>query len=346
MAEVELDARSAPAVRRSGIVDRAFGWLECLPGTAVPWVIGAAVVLGLVGHLVSWLSGETPVGEPRPELLFPLPFLAFFLGLIVVLDSVARSAFDEFQAALDESPETIGRLRADLTSIPDIPAAIAIVASIVINNVGAGSDGGTGAPVEPPLTGIVLTAFWTVTISALGLLLLHTLRQLRQVRRLLARVARVDLLDPTPINAFSRLTAATAGGILTIGVLFAVVDASDSSSYGIGIELVFILIAIAFFVLPLRGIHGRLSAEKGKLLGDVNTRLKLTLDRIHRMVDADDLGPADDLQKTQTALLAERDLFLHMSTWPWSTGTFRALVSAVMLPIFIGIVLRILSRVI
>jgi hypothetical protein len=345
MAEVELEARSAPAVPRGGIVDRAVGWLEGLPGSAVPWIIGAAIVLGLTGHLVSWLSGETPMGEPRPELLLPLPFLAFFLTLIVVLDSVARSSFEEFKASLDESPETIGRLRADLTSIPDIPAALAILVSIVINNVGGGSNG-TGAPAEPPLTGIVLAAFWFITISALGLLLLHTLRQLRQVRRMLARVAKVDLLDPGPINAFSRLTAATAGGILTIGVLFALVDATDPSSYGIGIELLFILIAIAFFVLPLRGIHGRLSAEKWRLLGDANARLKLTLDRIHRMVDADDLGRADDLQKTQTALLAERDLYLHISTWPWSPGTFRALASAVMLPIFIGVVLRILSRVI
>jgi hypothetical protein len=65
VAEVELDARSAPAVRHGGIVDRAFSWLESLPGTAVPWIIGAAVLLGLAGHLVSWLSGETPIGEPR-----------------------------------------------------------------------------------------------------------------------------------------------------------------------------------------------------------------------------------------------------------------------------------------
>jgi hypothetical protein len=63
------------------------------------------------------------------------------------------------------------------------------------------------------------------------------------------------------------------------------------------------------------------------------------------MVDADDLSRADDLQKTQTALLAERDLYLRLSTWPWSTGTFRGFLSAVMLPIFIGVVLRLVSNV-
>lgn len=344
MAETALDARQDSPAPRRGIVDRAVGWLEGLPGTALPWVIGGIVVLGLAGHLASWLSGEIQFGDVRMELLLPLPFLAFFLGLIVVLDSIARSAFDEFKSLLDETPETTERFRADLTSIPDVPALIAIILSLILN-AGSGGDA-TALAAIPPVTGVVLAAFWSVTISSLGLLILHTLGQLRQVRRLLARAARVDLLDPGPVNAFSRLTAASAGGLLTIGVLFALVDAGDPSLSGIAAELAFALIAVAFFVLPLRGAHGRLSKEQGRLLGEVNVRLRLTLDRIHRMVDADDVGRADDLQKTEAALLAERDLYLHLSTWPWSAGTFRAIASAVMLPIFIGIVLRLLSRVI
>jgi hypothetical protein len=200
--------------------------------------------------------------------------------------------------------------------------------------------------VEPPATGIVLAAVWFVTNAALALLVVHTLRQLRQVGRLQAMVERVNLFDPGPINAFSRLTAATAGGILAIGVAFAVVDSSDPSSVGIAVEAVIAMIAIAFFVLPLRGMHGRLAAEKSRLLANANSRLQLVIDRIHRMVDADDLARADELQKTEAALLAERDLYLHLSTWPWSVGVFRGLVTAVMLPIFIGIVLRLMTRVI
>lgn len=347
MAEVELDAANATAAARGGIVDRAVGWVERLPATAVPWIIGTVAIVGLAGHLASWLSGETPVGEQRPEILLPLPFLAFFPTLIVILDSVARSAFEEFQASLDESTETIARLRSDLTSIPDIPAAIAIIAwAVVVNGFGASQDEG-GAPAGAPVTGIVLGTIWFITNTTLALLIVHTLGQLRQVRRLLARVSRVDLLDPAPVNAFSRLTAATAGGILTMGVLFAVPDSGgDPSWFGVGVVLAIAVLAVAFFVLPLRGMHGRLSAEKARLLGEANARLRLTLDRIHQMVDADDHGRADDLQRTETALLAERDLYLHISTWPWSTGTFRALASAVMLPIFIGVVLRLLGRVI
>lgn len=96
----------------------------------------------------------------------------------------------------------------------------------------------------------------------------------------------------------------------------------------------------------VRGMHGRLAAEKSRLLNNANSRLQLVIDRIHRMVDSDDLARADELQKTEAALLAERDLDLHLSTWPWSTATFRGLLSAVMLPIFIGVVIRLLTRVI
>src|SRR5258708_3841108 len=98
MAEVELDARTASTTPRRGVVDRVVGRLEGLPGTGVPWIIGAVLVIGLAGHLASWLAGETPLGVFRFELLFPLPFLAFFLTLIVALDGVALSAFDEFGA--------------------------------------------------------------------------------------------------------------------------------------------------------------------------------------------------------------------------------------------------------
>jgi len=345
MTEGELTARTiGPAVHR-GVVDRAVSGLERLPGTAVPWIVAGVIVLALAAHAASWIAGEAPFGEPVPELLLPTPFLTYFLVLIVVLDGVAHSSFDDFRVSLDEPADLIERLRADLTSIPDIPAVVAIVLwAVIVNGGGGESDGGF---VGQPITGIGLSVLWFLTNIALALLVVHTLRQLRQVGRLQAMVARVNLLDPGPINAFSRLTAATAGGILAIGVAFAAAgDSDDPSSFGIAIEVVIAMIAIAFFVLPVRGMHGRLAAEKGRLLENANSRLQLVVDRIHRMVDGDDLSRADELQKTQAALLAERDLYLHLSTWPWSTGLFRGLVSALMLPIFIGIVLRLLTRVI
>lgn len=342
MAEAELSVPATGRLSGGGVIDRAFTWLEQLPGTAIPWILGGAIVLALVAHALSWLTGETPVGEPRPELLLPIPFLAFFLLLIVVLDGVAHESFDAFRPALDESADVAGRLRADLTSIPDVPGVVTIAIWALLTYI-VGQDP-ANAYAGPPVTGLILGLLWFMTNSALALLVVHTLRQLRQVGRLQARIVKVDLLDPGPINAFSRLTAATAGGILTVGLLFAVVDAGDPSLAGIVAVVAIAAIAVAFFVIPLRGMHGRLAAEKGRLLGDANARLRAVIDQVHEMVDSRDHDRADALHKAQSALLAERELYLKLSTWPWSTSTFRSVLSAVMLPIFIGIVLRVLSR--
>src|ERR687887_105016 len=101
MTEAGLAAEATGPPRHGGIVDRIFRWVEALPGTAIPWIVGAVVALELLAHLTTWAAGETAVGEPRPELIFPGPFLAFFLLVIVVLDGVARSSFDDFRPSLD-----------------------------------------------------------------------------------------------------------------------------------------------------------------------------------------------------------------------------------------------------
>jgi hypothetical protein len=105
-------------------------------------------------------------------------------------------------------------------------------------------------------------------------------------------------------------------------------------------------LAVASFILPLRVMHGGLVQSKLQLLDEMQDRLKQTLARIHATVVADDLSRADELNKTLTSLLAERDVLLHLPTWPWSTGTFRGFASAVLLPIVIWLVIRVLERVV
>jgi hypothetical protein len=113
MVEVELKADAIVPTVHIGIVDRAIAGLERLPGTAVPWIVVGVAVLDLAAHAASWIAGEAPLGELRPELLLPMPFLTFFLLLIVVLDGVAQSSFDDFRVSLDEPADVIERLRAD-----------------------------------------------------------------------------------------------------------------------------------------------------------------------------------------------------------------------------------------
>jgi hypothetical protein len=332
------------------MIDRAVRRVERLPGTALPWIVAVSVLLGILAHAPAWARGELPVGTFVFDAFSPVIYLTYFLCLIAVLDRIAWSAFEDFRVALDVGDEEASRLRDELTSIPDRLAVGGMVVLAMFFSIGYTLDPGIDEPMPASLEA-TSGALWLLTILAVAMVVVHTIQQLRLVERLHASARHVDLLQPGPVHALSRLTAATAIGIMIIGILFAAPDTDPEgrlvqSTFGIVAGLAFAALAIVSFGLPLAGMHGRLAAEKARLMNDVNERLKVVLGRIHATVDADDLARADELQKTQSALLAERELYLRLSTYPWSTGTFRGIASAILLPILIGVILRFVARVV
>lgn len=105
------------------------------------------------------------------------------------------------------------------------------------------------------------------------------------------------------------------------------------------------IIATIAFVVPLYGLHGRLEVEKDRLQAEVEVRLKGLLAELNRDVDALDFRRADGLNKTLASMLQQREVIARLPTWPWSTGTLRAIVTAILLPVFLFIVQLLLGRI-
>jgi hypothetical protein len=103
-------------------------------------------------------------------------------------------------------------------------------------------------------------------------------------------------------------------------------------------------IAIAAFVLPMRGMHDLLARRKRAVLDACAERLARVTAAIHEAVDAADVGRADGLSKLQASLIAERELVGRVSTWPWERGQLGAVVSAVVLPIALFVMTRLIER--
>jgi hypothetical protein len=53
---------------------------------------------------------------------------------------------------------------------------------------------------------------------------------------------------------------------------------------------------------------------------------------------------ADALNKTLMSLLAERDVLVRSATWPWTPEVGRAFATALVLPIILWLVYRILDQ--
>lgn len=333
-------------------LDRLIGWIARLPGP----VWAAYVVLGLASITLSnaqaWASGQLAVGVFDPALVFWGIFLVALLATVAYLDTVAGAAFDAFRPALDQPEDELRTMRYGLVVLPARPAWLLTIFTVVITPAYYLADPVGAEIVGLDTTGLVLRTISEAFSSAILLLIVYQLiRQMRMVDAIVATAPRVDLFQPGPLYAFSKLTSRTAIALaILIGTssLVALPDTLNSSAlllwapWLIGIPA----FAVVAFVLPLMGMHGRLVAEKERLQGDVEQRLKVFLVGVNQDVDAGDLARADAQNKTMATLLQQRDLLARLPTWPWSPGTFRTIVTAIFLPLIIFLVQRLLAQVV
>jgi hypothetical protein len=339
-----------PAPSRS-MVDRLVTFVDRLPGPAFLWFGALSIALVVIAHAWVWAAGGRRVGELEIEVIPPALIMGYFLWLVHLLNRVASLAFDSFRPALGGTAAEQEHYRSQLTSIPDRIAIVAVVVVVFVLNL---AYFGTIRPLRPPLPVTVEIAsgiLYVLAAASLGLFVIFDIRQLRLVSRLSALAANVDIFKPGPVTALSRLTATPAIGILAFVAVYALttsitVPTTEQAALPafIAEEVALILLAVASFVLPLRVMHGRLVDEKNDLLGEAQDRLKATLTRLHDAVAANDLSNADQLNKTLSSVLAERDVLAKLPTWPWSTATFRGVASAVLLPVVIFVITRLIDQ--
>jgi hypothetical protein len=331
--------------RPTGWFDRLAGLPLRLPGTALIWWVALFVLMTVVPASLLWVTGAQPAGEIDSRLWVAALLAAYGVALKNVLDGTARRAFREFMPALGAEHDRAA-LESSLVSVPDRLAIPAVVALEVLITIAYFSDPNEAEHIlSRPFVeqAVILLTNW-LSIAITGVLLISIFRQLSAVSKL-HRVADVDLFDPGPAHAFARLTSATAIGIVlyTAFVLADPAAASDTILFAAEAGAL-LLIAVAAFGLPLRGMHGRLAAEKATLLRAVNGRIKVTTARVHAAVDADERPAAAGLHDTLTSLIAERELIAKLSPWPWSAGTIRGISSALVIPIVIWAITRVLER--
>ena len=329
-----------------GLVSR----IERIPGP--DWVVyaAAAAVLVVMIHGQAWALGTAPVGTFDLANTYYGILPVTLLWTAGYLERVAGSAFDAFRPALRVSAAELARLRWELVVVPAVPSLVITLATLALTAASYAADPVSsnvlGLPL--PLLGIRLLVE-SFNGSIILLLLYQLLRQMRQVSRTLGRSAVVDVFQPGPLHAFSRLTSRTGIAIvlLVVSSLVVVPLPTDSQLFlVVWAPYLFIppIIAVIAFVQPLYGMHGRLVDEEERLQGEAEERLKGLLAEINRDVDARDLTRADGLSKTLAIVLQQREVLARLPTWPWSTGTLRTFVTAILLPLGLFLVQRLLTQ--
>lgn len=338
---------AAPRIQQAptpGFIDRLLAFVDRLPGPAALTYLIIGVGLALVAHVLFWASATFPVGTVSLNVLLPAFGIAWFGWLLSTLNRVARETFAEFRPALNDPVyEEVYRRR--LTSIRDrdaILAGLATLTVIAIMYYGFVRQSVVTLPIEIESES-VSAPLWGAMGFVLGIVVLHTIVQLRLVSHLSEVAANVDIFRPAPINAFSRLTAVSALGLIAFVVAYMLYTPEQPPAYVIQ-EIALLAVAVGSFVLPLRVMNKRLVGEKRRLLSDAQERLKAVLGRIHASIDANDLTNSEKLDHALASVRSEIDVLDHLRTWPWSTSTIRGFVTALLLPIGLIVFSQVVSK--
>lgn len=328
-------------------VDRFMRFIERLPIPYWLTYLALFVLQSTAFHVLGWIDGWLPAYAFSPILLlFPL-WLWGPLAIITYLNSISRQAVSDFGPLLNLEPATMRQLEYEFTTMPAKGVIFSSVFWSVVYFIFsylAFDSFYVGYEIGPVLTVITIVQGWISYLTG-SVIYYHSIRQLRLVHRTVKLVKQFDLFQLDPVYAFSVLTSRTGMAwvlLLTFTVL--VFPIQIAAAPILTLMVVQLVLAVAAFALPLHIVHQRLVAEKRRLEGEHDERVKSALAELHRRLANNELGDMVQLNSALSGLNAERDILAKIPTWPWRVGLLTGFLSIVVLPIILFLIQLVIGR--
>ena len=323
-------------------MNRFSSWVKGLPIPA--WLFYAILLMAweLIAFLSAWSTGELQWGE--------VDFLTFFqnfwgvaiLGFHHYLESEMRDALQGSKPLLNASSGVFSKLEYEFTIMPARPFLVWSIIGLGIGvSLGVYEKG--FARLSLPILFQIIN--FGLQFSLIFGISYRQIRLIRMISKLYASSITINLFDLAPVYALSALS-------IKVGLFLLVWLYSDlvlfpgnfADPLYLGGLVLLLMLPLAAFFLPLRGINHRLVKEKRRLTSDVSRRIGFVLDQIKHAVESGDLKNIGDLEIALRAVHREKDLVDMIPTWPWQPGTLRVFLTLVLLPIFLWFIQQILDR--
>jgi hypothetical protein len=330
-------------------LNRFFAAVERLPGRGW-WVYPLSfLVLAAWNQIAHWLTGSTRVGTLTLDGVSVMVFGPYAFGVShFIVASVAPHALDAFRPASGMSDVEYAVRRYNLLTMPAgvLWVPIAIGAVIALGSIGSASAAGLaqyGGTASAAL--LILGPGSVYGYAGAVLMVVQGVRQLRIVHRLHQAATAIDPFDVGPIYAFSRLTS-FIGAAIVVASSYALLTNGDFQAgnvFVLGTIVGTILAGVACFIVPLWGIHGRLTVAKAALVRAASIRAQALQERLYRKVDAADLTGVKDIGDALAAVRATSERIEKLPTWPWPPQVMRGFLSAILLPVVVYVITRYLA---
>ncbi len=330
-------------------LNRLFAAIERLPGGG--WWVYPLMFVALVLYYEAslWITGSPSVGSLSFDGIPGLVYGPYAIAACHYFTRTAGSSMAVFRPASGLSDAAYARRRYELVTLPTGRLWVALVIGTIIavgSILSASSEafalnGGTSIGA---LVVVGPAAVFGYTMFAV--VVYQTVRQLREVERLHREATALDLFDTGPIYAFSRLTVRIGIAFVFVSYYGLVANAAFQAGNAIALAVIAgsILTGVACFLVPLWGIHGRLTTEKGALIRGVNQRAQALQEELYRRVDASNLAGVKDVTDALGGIYATREQIGRLPTWPWPPQVLRGFISAILLPVVVFLVTRYLGQ--
>jgi hypothetical protein len=327
-------------------VDRFLAWVDRLhlPSSLFYLLFLAALIILFNG--LAWIDGSRPF--PAFDLyrssvaVYPVASLA----LIQYLNRVANRALAAFRPALGVEDPEYRRLAYMLVTLPQRGTRITLALSLIFT-----ASYITFTPYlatlfgQSPWIAAVESVVYVFCFGMIAVFIYHTIRQLRMVSLIHASATNVNLFRRTPLYAFSNLTAQTGISLLLMNYFGILTDPATFENVAlIALTIGASFVAILCFVLPLRGMHDRIAAEKNRLHAECSTRLERAIGDLYARADSEDLAEVEGLNQLMGSLVKTCEIIDKIPAWPWERETVVTFVSVFLLPFIVRLIAEIVDQ--
>lgn len=331
---------------RPNFVHLFFDWLDRLPLPAWVSLLILFPVVGLAQHLVAYGRGFLSPGEFNFDLATAGYWLLSGPLLLIFAMKGGRQAWIDIQLLISPGEaEHFARMYYEFYTVPKWGGTMALLIGSLLG-LGMGFADKAVAPAVDYAFAELRISTWVIG-AAFNILTFYQLsRQLSIIRNLYSRVAKVDIFNPQLLYGFPKYTATFGVAIFFYIYLAPVI--LDPTAYASSLSYIapalIVPLTLVMFYLPLAGMHNRLLKEKEALQAEVGGRIRTILRDIHRAAfDKKDFENTNSMIAVHTVLLKEKDMIEDLSTWPWRPSTLTGLLSAILLPVILGILQDVIS---
>lgn len=327
-------------------VNLVLDWINGLPIHPALFYILFYLASVLLVHIALWADGSAGWGEWVSPVFFDMAWVPYALGYLNLMERTAARSLEEFRPVLALKKNDFEAVKYHFLTMPFWPVLLLSVAGFIFgvwlvyrgHSMAASQfSQALWALLSGP--GYTFTPVWIYAAW----------RHVSQISQLYRQVGEFNLFDLQPFYGLARVTMLIgAFSVITASMnyIWEVLLGTPSMTPETALLVSFfaLVIGVVVTVVPLWGIHQKIENNKQQLL----THNARQIEELHQNLQADlakkKLGNLEKLEKGLHALFTMRTNIRDVPAWPWRPGAFRNFASAILLPVLLLILERVVSQ--